>query len=298
MIADLVRNMGGDRVEVTALMGPGVDPHLYKPSAGDVDVLSEADSSSTAACTWRGAWAICSRAWRVRQAHPRRHGGHPGRGTDRHQRRARPARLVRRRASGSRRWTKWSRRLSRDRPGAAPTLPGERRRLPAELDALDAYVREQADARPRSAAGAGHRARRLRLLRPAYGFEVRGLQGISTAAEAGAGDVQAAGRLHRRARRCRRSSSSPACRRPTIEAVQDGGRRPRGCDVRVGGAAVLRRDGPARARPRAPTSAWCGTTSTRSWRHCAVNRQVSDERHRPDGTTDDDASRLPSTSTT
>ena len=32
MIADLVRNTGGDRVEVTALMGPGVDPHLYKPS--------------------------------------------------------------------------------------------------------------------------------------------------------------------------------------------------------------------------------------------------------------------------
>ena len=43
MIADLVRNTGGDRVEVTALMGPGVDPHLYKPSSGDIDVLSIAD---------------------------------------------------------------------------------------------------------------------------------------------------------------------------------------------------------------------------------------------------------------
>ena len=43
MIADLVRNTGGDRVEVTALMGPGVDPHLYKPSSGDVDTLSNAD---------------------------------------------------------------------------------------------------------------------------------------------------------------------------------------------------------------------------------------------------------------
>jgi manganese/zinc/iron transport system substrate-binding protein len=35
-VADLVRNVGGERVEVTTLMGPGVDPHLYKASARDV----------------------------------------------------------------------------------------------------------------------------------------------------------------------------------------------------------------------------------------------------------------------
>lgn len=43
MVADLVKNVGGDHVEVTALMGPGVDPHLYKASADDVSVLSNAD---------------------------------------------------------------------------------------------------------------------------------------------------------------------------------------------------------------------------------------------------------------
>ena len=43
MIADLIRNLGGDRVEVTALMGPGVDPHLYKPTRNDVKQLMEAD---------------------------------------------------------------------------------------------------------------------------------------------------------------------------------------------------------------------------------------------------------------
>jgi manganese/zinc/iron transport system substrate-binding protein len=43
MIADTVKNVGGDRVEVTALMGPGVDPHLYKASQGDIARLSEAD---------------------------------------------------------------------------------------------------------------------------------------------------------------------------------------------------------------------------------------------------------------
>ncbi len=34
MITDIVRNVGGERVLVRGLMGPGVDPHLYKPSAG------------------------------------------------------------------------------------------------------------------------------------------------------------------------------------------------------------------------------------------------------------------------
>lgn len=43
MIADIAENIGGDRVEVHALMGPGVDPHLYKARAGDVQRLSSAD---------------------------------------------------------------------------------------------------------------------------------------------------------------------------------------------------------------------------------------------------------------
>ena len=42
MITDIVKNVGGNRVEVIGLMGPGVDPHLYKPSAGDVQKLNSA----------------------------------------------------------------------------------------------------------------------------------------------------------------------------------------------------------------------------------------------------------------
>ncbi|WP_413450419.1 zinc ABC transporter substrate-binding protein [Georgenia phoenicis] len=41
--ADLLRTVGGPHVEVTALMGPGVDPHLYRASQGDVHALVEAD---------------------------------------------------------------------------------------------------------------------------------------------------------------------------------------------------------------------------------------------------------------
>lgn len=43
MVADIVRVVGGDRVEVVGLMGPGVDPHLYKASEGDVRTLGGAD---------------------------------------------------------------------------------------------------------------------------------------------------------------------------------------------------------------------------------------------------------------
>ena len=43
MIADMASVIGGDNVTVKGLMGPGVDPHLYKASAGDVALLSKAD---------------------------------------------------------------------------------------------------------------------------------------------------------------------------------------------------------------------------------------------------------------
>jgi len=43
VITDLVENIGGDHVSVTGLMGPGIDPHLYRPSASDVKSLQNAD---------------------------------------------------------------------------------------------------------------------------------------------------------------------------------------------------------------------------------------------------------------
>jgi len=43
MVADLVKQVGGERVEVDQMMGPGVDPHLYKPTAKDASRLAKAD---------------------------------------------------------------------------------------------------------------------------------------------------------------------------------------------------------------------------------------------------------------
>ncbi len=43
MLTDLLENIGGDLVETQGLMGAGVDPHLYKASEGDVSKLAGAD---------------------------------------------------------------------------------------------------------------------------------------------------------------------------------------------------------------------------------------------------------------
>ncbi|MGV3484313.1 MAG: metal ABC transporter solute-binding protein, Zn/Mn family [Planctomycetaceae bacterium] len=43
MVADVVREVGGSRVHVTQLMGPGVDPHLYKGTRDDVRFILAAD---------------------------------------------------------------------------------------------------------------------------------------------------------------------------------------------------------------------------------------------------------------
>ncbi len=43
MITDLVKNIGGEQIDMQGLMGAGVDPHLYKASEGDVSKLYNAD---------------------------------------------------------------------------------------------------------------------------------------------------------------------------------------------------------------------------------------------------------------
>ncbi|WP_425537525.1 metal ABC transporter solute-binding protein, Zn/Mn family [Phaeobacter gallaeciensis] len=43
MIADAARQVGGDAVEVRALMGPGVDPHAYRQTRSDIVAMTRAD---------------------------------------------------------------------------------------------------------------------------------------------------------------------------------------------------------------------------------------------------------------
>lgn len=51
MIADAVREVGGERVEVAALMGPGVDPHGYRQTSSDIARMARAD-----AVIWHGLY--------------------------------------------------------------------------------------------------------------------------------------------------------------------------------------------------------------------------------------------------
>ncbi|WP_218931937.1 metal ABC transporter solute-binding protein, Zn/Mn family [Adhaeretor mobilis] len=43
-VAEMVRRVGGEHVEVTQLMGPGIDPHLFKPVAEDTRALRNAEA--------------------------------------------------------------------------------------------------------------------------------------------------------------------------------------------------------------------------------------------------------------
>lgn len=43
IVADAVRNVGGEHARVESLMGPGIDPHLYRATESDVNRLSRAD---------------------------------------------------------------------------------------------------------------------------------------------------------------------------------------------------------------------------------------------------------------
>lgn len=51
MIADAVAQVGGDRVSVQALMGPGVDPHTYRQTRSDIAAMTSAD-----AVFWHGLY--------------------------------------------------------------------------------------------------------------------------------------------------------------------------------------------------------------------------------------------------
>ncbi|APF36492.1 zinc ABC transporter substrate-binding protein [Chelatococcus daeguensis] len=51
MIADAVRQVAGDRAEIKALMGPGVDPHTYRQTRSDIVAMTQAD-----AVMWHGLY--------------------------------------------------------------------------------------------------------------------------------------------------------------------------------------------------------------------------------------------------
>ncbi|HSK87662.1 MAG TPA: zinc ABC transporter substrate-binding protein [Anaerolineales bacterium] len=193
MIADMAVNIGGDRVQVTALMGPGVDPHLYKASEGDVRLLQEADvifynglhlESQLGEVLERmndfgvKTVAVTDKIDRSLLQSPPEFAGN----YDPHI------------------WfdvTLWMQAAEQVKetlleidPASGSEYQANAEAYLTELEDLHQYVLEQANRIPaeQRILVTAHDA--FNYFGRAYGFEVRGLQGISTEAQAGTADVQ------------------------------------------------------------------------------------------------------------
>jgi manganese/zinc/iron transport system substrate-binding protein len=185
MITDLVRQVGGERVEVTGLMGPGVDPHLYKASQGDVEALLEADAVFYNGLFLEGQMGeILERAGqqvptvRVTRGIPEgdllESVAYEGQ-ADPHV------------------WfdaTLWRATVDPVVEQLSELDPEGAEDYEREIDELHSFVEAEISSIPeeRRVLVTAHDA--FRYFGRQYGMEVRGLQGISTEAEAGAGDVR------------------------------------------------------------------------------------------------------------
>ena len=191
-IADIARNIGGTAVSVEALMGAGVDPHLFVASESDVERLAEADI-----ILYNGHFLEAQMDDILEQIGERKPVIAVTEGID-------PARLIP--------WAKdatefdphiwfdvqlWQIAAEAVRDGLIELDPARADAYNTNADAyldqlreLDAYVQAQADSLPaeRRILVTAHDA--FSYFGRTYGFTVRGLQGISTASEAGTSDVR------------------------------------------------------------------------------------------------------------
>lgn len=238
MVTDIVQIVGGERVAVTGLMGPGVDPHLFRASEGDVRRLAEAEiifysglnleaklgdvlkrfgsRVKTVAVTDgidRGLLLEADDSPDLAEEHDP-HVWHDVSLWMKSVETVRDA-LVAFDGSGAAIYQANASRYLADMASAHQDAIAQSQRVPADQRVLIT----------------SHDA--FRYFGRAYGFEVRGLQGISTATEAGAADVQTLAEYiaSRRIRAIFVESSVP---QRNIEAVQ-AAVKARGFDVKIGG---------------------------------------------------------------
>ncbi len=192
MITDLVRNIGGDSVNVQGLMGTGVDPHLYKASEGDVSKLTNADVVFYSGLHLEGKLVDVFEKM--------------GRKTNTI---ALAEVLDKNKLIGSEYFASsfdphiwfniqyWKQltnflteELSRLNPKNASFFQKNQTRYLLQLDALENDIKETIATLPeeKRVLVTAHDA--FNYFGEAYGFEVIGLQGLSTATEAGVQDVQ------------------------------------------------------------------------------------------------------------
>jgi manganese/zinc/iron transport system substrate-binding protein len=237
MIADIVRNVGGERVQVIGLMGPGVDPHLYKPSAGDALKLGNAD------VIFYGGLHLEGRM--VDLFEKIEHSGKSAVAVTRDI----PENLLHAAEGGDELghdphvWfdvTLWqyavktvAAELSRIDPAGAARFRQNEARYLAELNTLNTYaIAEMQKIPPDSRVMiTAHDA--FGYFGARYGLEVRGLQGMSTASEISAADVQDLSDFIAQ-RKIKAIFVESAVPESTVRAVQEAVRS-RGWDVAIGG---------------------------------------------------------------
>lgn len=192
MLADVVRQIGGDRVEVGQLMGPGVDPHLYKPTAEDAATLGRADVVffnglllegrmaelfAQLGAAGRKVYAAADSVPKDRLLEPPEFKGHfdPHIWLDV----ALWAQTIPTLVHG----------LSEADPAGKAVFEENGAALTAKLAALDAWCKEIAATLPeeRRVLVTSHDA--YNYFGRAYGFKVIGLQGVSTVSEASLADM-------------------------------------------------------------------------------------------------------------
>ncbi len=235
MIADVVEHVGGQRVAVEALMGPGIDPHLYRASEGDVRRLFGAD-----VIFFSGLHLEAKMGEVMEHMGGRMRTAAVTDAIDRSRLLAPPEFAG---AYDPHVWfdvSLWmetvklvQRILSETEPGSAAYFARNASAYLEELEALDEYVATQAARVPadRRVLVTAHDA--FNYFGEAYGFEVIGLQGISTATEAGTADVQRLAELLAR-RRIPAIFVETSVPRRTVEAVQ-AAVQARGFDIEIGG---------------------------------------------------------------
>lgn len=192
MVADMAQNIGGERVEVTGLMGPGVDPHLYKASEGDVRTLESADIIFYNGLHLEAGLAgVLERMGDSRSVHAV---------TDGIDRTALIAPPEFEGAYDPHVWfdvVMWMSVVEQVRDAYIELDPDSSDVYKANADAymtvleeLHSYVQSRADevAPEKRILVTAHDA--FNYFGQAYGFDVRGLQGISTESEASTSDIQ------------------------------------------------------------------------------------------------------------
>jgi manganese/zinc/iron transport system substrate-binding protein len=194
MITDVVRNIGGEHVVVSGLMGPGIDPHTYKPRASDITTLGDAD------IIFYGGLHLEGRM--IETFEKINNGGvipaiPVSESIPEDQRIAHTGTAF---AWDPHVWfdvSLWSivaqeigDQLIAHYPEHEATFAANRDAYRAELEELDAWVFDQVKRlpKPQRVLITAHDA--FTYFGRRYGFEVLGVQGVSTAAEAGAGDIQ------------------------------------------------------------------------------------------------------------